>query len=455
MNPFPARTADDLTGTRPPGTAAGPSEESTAEYALDVPPPAGPPGHRWRPRGRRRWWLIGAVAVVVVAAIGATVAVASASSTPRPSYRAVTATVGTMRLTTAATGTVQAAQQDDLNFPVSGQVTAVSVKLGQHVTAGQKLATLSSATLAAQVAQAQAAVDGDQAKLSGDESASSSQLDADRAALSAAEAELTNARAALSQATLVSPITGTVAQLDLAVGQQVSGGSSSADNGSNPDSSTGTGSGTGSGSTPSASGSNSTTSGSSSAQIVVTGSAYVVDLSVDDTQIALMKDGESAVAVPQGGTTPVPGTVTSVGLLAGTTSGVATFPVVITLSGTPKGLFSGSSAAVSVIYRQLSGVLEVPAAAVQYAGGKASVLQSRNGKTVSVPVGVGLTSGGAIQITSGLTAGQQVLVVRSAATPTGGGTGTGRGNRTGTGGGFGGGGFGGGGGGGARNGTGG
>jgi membrane fusion protein, macrolide-specific efflux system len=437
-----------------------PVADATAEFAIDRTRTGPPPAHRWKPgRWRRRWWLIGAGALVVVVAIGVTVGVASGSSTPAPRYRTVVASTGTMRLTTSAAGTLQSAQLANLSFQASGQVTTVSVRLGQHVAAGQKLATVSSAALASQVAQAQAGVDGDQAKLTSDESAGASgaQLDADRAALTAAQAGLANSRAALSQATLVSPIAGTVAQLDLTVGQQISaGGASSSASGSSTGASGSTGSANGAGggfaasssNGSSSSGSGTTTSGtaSASAQIVVTGSAYVVDLSVDDTQISLMKDGEQAVVIPQGSTTPVYGTVTSVGLLASSTSGVASFPVIVTVTGTPKGLFVGSSASVSVIYRQLADVLEVPAAAIHYSAGKATVLQSRSGKTVSVPVGAGLTSGGVTQITSGLSAGQQVLVAQSTSPSAGAGGSTRSG--TGTGGGFGGGsGFGGGGGG--------
>jgi hypothetical protein len=143
---------------------------------------------------------------------------------------------------------------------------------------------------------------------------------------------------------------------------------------------------------------------------VVAGGSFVVNISVDDTQIGLMTDGEQATIVPQGSSTPVYGTVTSVGLLASSTSGVAAFPVVVTVTGTPTGLFAGASASVSVVYRQLANVVKVPAAAVHYVGGKASVLVSRAGKTVSIPVTVGLTAGGSTQITAGLSDGQQVLV---------------------------------------------
>jgi multidrug efflux pump subunit AcrA (membrane-fusion protein) len=452
-------------------TAAQPAEEAT---------PVGPT-HRFRPLGRLngtrvpwgrrlhppgRIWstrgilLIIAAVLVIAGIIGAAVQAASGSTAPTASYRSVPVSNGTMRLTTTTTATIAASEVSNLNFQASGQVSAISVAVGQQVTAGQTLATLTSASLAAQVAQAQASLASDQAKLSADQTAaaSSAQINADEAAVTAAQAALSNSQASLSQATMTSPIAGTVAQVNLTVGQQVSaasgsGGSGSASGGGQSGSGGGqggTGQGGGSGgSSGTSGGTGGSSTASGTAQIVVVGAGFVVNAGVDDTQIRLIQTGEQAVIVPQGVSTPVYGTVTSVGLLATSTSGVATFPVVITVTGNPQGLYAGASATVSIIYRQLNNVLEVPASAVHYANGAATVLLAQGSKQVSHPVTVGLTSGGLTQITAGLTAGQQVLVPSTPTTRGSGGASQG-GNRGGGGlggGGFGGGGFGGGGGG--------
>ncbi|HKT01188.1 MAG TPA: biotin/lipoyl-binding protein [Rugosimonospora sp.] len=420
--------------------------DETAELS-PVPQPA---RHRWRLARfrRRRWWLVGGALVVVVAAAAITVGVATASTPAAPTYRAVTASTGTMRLTTTATGTLEPAQMSSLNFQVAGQVTAVDVTTGQQVKVGQTLATVNSASLSAQVAQAQATLANDQAKLSADQTAgaASAQQTADQAAVTAAQAALTNAQASLSSATLTSPIAGTVAQLNLAVGQQVTGSGGSSNSG-------GSGSGSGSGSGGSGSGnsssSGSSSSSSSSTQVVIVSAAFVVNVPVDDTQVGLMKNGEQATMLPQGSNTPVYGTVTSVGLLGSSSSGVASFPVVITVTGTPTGLYAGATASVTIVYKQLSNVLELPTAAIRYSNGKATVLEDKAGKAVPVPVTVGISSGGYTQITGGISDGQQVLVLITrtpSATTSGaaGNRGTG-GNGFRGGGGFGGGGFGGGG----------
>jgi multidrug efflux pump subunit AcrA (membrane-fusion protein) len=311
--------------------------------------------------------------------------------------RSVAASVGTLRLTTATSGTLAPAQQANLSFAVSGQVNSVPVTVGQQVKAGQTLATLSSASLAAQVAQAEAALAQARARLSADSTgtAGSAQRSADSAAVTAAQSALDNVRAGLADATLTSPIAGTVAQVTLTVGQQVSAGSG------------GSGTSGGSGSGGSAGTSAGSASSASSAQVVVIGPAFVVNATVDDTQIGLLKNGEQAVIVPQGSSTPVYGTVTSVGLLGSSTSGVVGFPVVISVTGTPAGLFAGATAAVSVMYRQLTDVLQVPTAAIHYDGGSPWVQLAGGARQ---PIGVGTSAGGFTQVTSGLSEGQQVLV---------------------------------------------
>ena len=49
----------------------------------------------------------------------------------------VPVTTGTIQQTVASSGTIEPASQANLNFAVSGTVTAVDVKAGQTVTAGQ------------------------------------------------------------------------------------------------------------------------------------------------------------------------------------------------------------------------------------------------------------------------------------------------------------------------------
>ena len=127
--------------------------------------------------------------------------------------------------------------------------------------------------------------------------------------MTSAESSLSNAQTSLNDAALTSTIAGTVASVDLNVGQQVSGTRigqrwhgerlGSGDTGN-----TGTGAAA------------STGTGSSTAQIVVVGTdSYIVNTTVDDTEIGQIADGDQADIVPTGSTTTDYGTVASVSLI--------------------------------------------------------------------------------------------------------------------------------------------
>jgi multidrug efflux pump subunit AcrA (membrane-fusion protein) len=389
----------------------------------------------------RRWLRLAVVAPVVCVIAGAAFVGAWATTkTSTPSATATTqlvqATVGSMSQTVSASGTIAPAATEDLNFTSGGLVTAVKVKAGQKVTKGQVLATIDSAALGSAVVQAQAQVAADAATLSTDQSgsASAAQITSDQANLSAAETQLASAQTALGGASLVSPINGQVASVSLTVGEQLGS------NGASATSVTGSGA-----SSPS----------TSTAEIEVVSTSLVVNLSVDDTEIAKIKAGQVATvsassstasssntnggggfgrfagppaagannsasnpstnsstnSTPSGtATVPTAAKVTSVGVIASATSGVATFPVVVRVTGAAAGLYSGATAAVTITYKQLDNVLSVPTLAVTQTNGQSYVTVSATGKTTKRAVTTGITSAGRVQITSGLKAGEQVVV---------------------------------------------
>ena len=387
--------------------------------------------------------MAGGVVVVLVAA-GVGIWLSEGSSAATPTFELVAAASSTLRQTVASTGTIEPAQQANLNFATSGQVTSVSATVGEKVTAGKVLATVSSASLSADVAQAEATEATDAAKLSSDQAdgVTAAQLTADQTAVTAAENQVTDAKQSLAEANLTSPITGVVAAVDLSVGQEVSGGGSSGGSGGSASSGAGTsGAGTSGAASTGTTGTtgSSTSSGSSSSSsaqvVVISTSSYVVNATVDDTEVGSVQAGDQAVIVPDGATTPVYGVVGSVGLIASTTSGVATYPVTITVTGNPGGLYPGASATVTLVVKQLSNATTVPTTALHYTSGGAEVYEMVNGRQVAHPVTVGMTSDGETQIVSGLSVGTKVVVQGLRATGAGAGTtgGTGR-TRTGFGG---------------------
>ncbi len=391
----------------------GPDQERTAQIVFDdrteeVPAvagtPSGPSPSTWRRLGRRR--LVIAAVVVVLAAgagLGIWLGTGSGGGTGlKVVTQVVSVATGTMQQTVSTTGTVAPAHEADLDFAVSGKVTAVDVTVGQTVTAGQALATVASTALQATADAAQASLTSAQAKLASDRAggASTSQILSDEAAVTSAQSQLTSAQTDLADATLTSTIAGTVASVDLTVGQQVSG------------------SGSGNGGAKTSSGD----SGDSSPQVtVISTDTFVVNTTVDDTQVGKIAAGDQAVITPTDATTPAYGTVASVGMIASGSSGVASFPVVVDVTGTPSGVHAGASASVSIVVQQLDDVVEVPTAAISYGNGHATVTVVKDGRHVPTAVTTGQTSDGDTQITHGVTAGEKVVekVVTFTGTPSG------------------------------------
>jgi len=362
----------------------------------------------------RPFIVAGVVLVVAGGSIGAW-AVTRPTASATSSHRLFPAVRTTLSQTLSATGTIEPTTTDTLSFNASGQVTAVYATVGQRVTSGQNLATMESASLQAQVAQAKATLAEDQSRLSQDEAsgASTAQIAADQATVNADQSQVDSAEAALSGATLTSPIDGIVATVGLTVGEQVSGGSGGGGGGADGGSGAGTdgGSGGGGDSGSGDSGSGGSGSGSSDTSITVISASDVVDANVGASVVDHIKAGDPVMITTEGANGPVAGTVASIGLTADTSSGVATFPVVIDVTGTPSGLYAGASASVTITYHQVADVLAVPAAAVLLGpGGMAAVHVMVNGRQVTKTVTTGLTVNGLTQITSGLTAGERVVV---------------------------------------------
>ena len=388
------------------------------------------------PTFKRRHIIVAAVtALVVVVGGGTWAATRSPSDAAAPTL--VSATSSTIRDSVSASGTIQPAQRADLSFAVSGTVISLPVAAGDQVKAGTTLATVDSASLQSAVTSAQATVTATQDQLTAQQSAASSavQIASTQAQLVDVQGKLTDARTALAAASMTSPIAGTVAQVNIAIGDKVGSTASSAS------ASAGSG-GTSSGGTGSSSSSAGASSSSSTAQIVVISTtSWVVQASVGSADLPKLKKGMQAEVTPTGSATKIFGTVKSIGIVASSSSsGSASFPVTIIVTGSPKGLYAGGAADVSIIVKRVENLLTVPTNALHTEGGKTVVHQLRNGAQVSTAVKVGTTYGPVTQILSGLKAGDKVVGTAFRVGGTGG-TRSRTGSGTGGGGGYGGGGF--------------
>ncbi|HEY5180546.1 MAG TPA: biotin/lipoyl-binding protein [Dermatophilaceae bacterium] len=366
------------------------------------------------------------MALVVVGGGGAWTA-ARSSATKAATPTLVTATTSTIRQSVSATGTLEPAHRSDLTFAVSGTVTSLPVVAGDKVRAGAVLARVDSASLQTAVTLAQANVTATQDQLTAQQDAGSSamQIASTQSQLADAQAKLADSETALAAASMTSPIAGTVAQVNIAVGDKV-GGTASA------------GSSSASGGAGSSSSSASAASASSTAQIVVISTtSWVVEASVGSADLPQLKKGLQAEITPSGSATKIFGTVKSVGIVASSSSsGSASFPVTIAVTGSPKGLYAGGAADVSIIVKKVENVLTVPTNALHTEKNTTVVHQMKNGEQVSTPVTVGTAYGAVTQIRSGLKAGDKVVGTsfRLGGNGNSGGTGTRQGGGTGGGG---------------------
>jgi hypothetical protein len=94
------------------------------------------------------------------------------------------------------------------------------------------------------------------------------------------------------------------------------------------------------------------------------------------------------------------------------------------VTGSPTGVYAGTTAAVVITVKQVPDVLTVPTAAIHEEHGQTVVYQMKDGAQVSTPVTVGAVYGTTTQITKGLNAGDEVVVAaRTGRTSTGNATG--------------------------------
>jgi macrolide-specific efflux system membrane fusion protein len=397
-----------------------------------------------RVRASRAWVINGALIVLLAGAgFGIYQAFSPASSTAQAQTRSTQVRRATVTETISAAGTLASSYTGAANFTTAGKVTSIDVKVGDVVSAGQKLATVDSTQAAKQlqVAKANLAVaqdsldsaeDAGDAPATGQNSQSGGQSAANnvtsaQAKLDQAELDVQNAQTALDSTTLRAPGAGTVTAVNGTVGQQSSSGSSSGSQSAS--SSSGGGQGSANSSTAA------TSSGSGSGFITITNmDGLVVDTSVAEIDVSKVKAGQKAtVTLNAAPDKPVPATVSSVDLTPTTSGSVVSYGAKLALTDPPDGLRPGQSASVVITVAEAQNALSVPAAAVTTAGSTNVVTVQENGRNVPRQVQIGIRGESTVQITSGLTEGENVVLTATAATGT---TGTGRTGGTGGTGGF-------------------
>jgi macrolide-specific efflux system membrane fusion protein len=345
-------------------------------------------------RGRRRAISAGLVVLLAAGGSGAWALTRGGGTVVAAGATSVVQTVSaqTIEQSVNASGTIDPANIADESFAVTGQITLVKVAVGDTVTKGQVLAVVNDDDLQRAVTVAQANRDSAAAQVTAahDAGGSETQLDSAKSQLATAEDKLASAQDDLDNATLKATIAGTVASVSIAKGDRVSGG--------------------GGGST------------TSTGQVEIVGTtSWKVDASVSGTDLSSIKKGQQVRITPSGATQAIFGTVSSVGVVASTASGgSSTFPVTVKVTGSPADLHPGETATVVIVTASVPDVLAVPTAALRQENGQTVVTKVVDGVDTTVPVVVGTAYGASTQVTSGLSAGDQVRVTVNRAGAAGG-----------------------------------
>lgn len=349
---------------------------------------------RWRLRPAARW-LGGALAVTVAGGgvwwFGLR---DDASAAPSATTQTVAASLSTLEKSVSASGTVEPTVLEEVSFEAPGTVTTVQVAAGDTVQAGQVLATIDTLQLTADLLEAKATLASAQARLASAKAdddgsdAAEAQVAAASAQVDVAQAAADAAQAQMDAATLLAPATGLVTEVNLEVGDVVAGTA---------------------GAGPAGGGTSGTATGT---QVVVVGTdSWTVEVSVDDSEVALIEVGDQAELTLEDATDLVFGTVAEIGLVSTSTGGVAAFPVTIEITGQPEGVYDGVAAEVEIVYERRTDVLTVPSAAVRTVDGVSVVTQlSTDGGELETPVTVGETVGDVTEIIEGLAEGDEVVV---------------------------------------------
>jgi macrolide-specific efflux system membrane fusion protein len=334
---------------------------------------------------RRRSLLINGLLVVVLLGAGVAgylVFFGSSGSAQPTAARTAAAANRDVSETVTASGTVQSSFSAAASFGASGTVTEINVKVGDVVTKGQQLAKLDPT-------QAQLQVDIAQGNLNAalDKGTGTTAL---LTAYRQAQLALQQAKDNLAATTLTAPGDGTITSVTGAVGQKVGSGNTSS----------------------SSTTSSSTTSTTTSGFVVVTDlKNLVLHANVSESDVSKLKADQAAtVTVNAMQAQPIQAKVTQVDLTPTTSNNVVQYGVTLTLTEPPAGLRPGQSASVEVTVSSATNVLAVPAAAVQTVNGASSVQVLENGAETRKTVEIGVRGDQYVEIKSGLSAGEEVVL---------------------------------------------
>ncbi len=153
------------------------------------------------------------------------------------------------------------------------------------------------------------------------------------------------------------------------------------------------------------------TAASTTANILVVGPdgfEATTTVSVDD--VAHVKVGQPATVVPDGSKRALAGTVTSISVAPVDTSSTPIYRVVIALADPHANLDNGATATAAIVTQQAQNALAVPTSAVTTTGTRHFVTVLDGTNTSRVAVTTGVIGDRYTEVTSGVRAGQEVVL---------------------------------------------
>jgi membrane fusion protein, macrolide-specific efflux system len=311
----------------------------------------------------RRTYVVYTVLILALLGIGGGVYLAlrgNPASAGTTAAATVTVTRGTVAASVSASGNVVSPRTLELSFSDSGTIATIPVRVGQKVTKGTVLSTLTDAA-------------GDTVKLK-------------------------------------APMAGTVSSVAGVVGQTVGSGSGNT--------TTVTGTNATSSSSAASSSSSSTGSDTGTGFIELTDVAHLeIRAYFSEADILKLKVGQAAtVSFDAIAGSSVRGTVRQIDPTSTVQNSVVEYGVTIDLRHQPAQLRLGQTATVQIVTERARNALSVPSAVVQTVNGRHVVTVVRSGGQVQTVVQIGVEGDQSTQILSGLSAGDEVVIPVSTGT---------------------------------------
>jgi multidrug efflux pump subunit AcrA (membrane-fusion protein) len=353
----------------------------------------------------------GALGVVLIGGAGYSyLALADDGGNANAAVRTAGVSRGTMLSSVSASGSVESAKTEAVNFDASGTVEKINVESGDKVKKGQVLAELDDTEAKENLTAAKAALNA-----ADDDTSTASAY----SSYVSAKNTYNDAVRTLAGTVLKAPFSGTVTAVNGTVGGSSSGSSSSS---SGSSASSGSSGGSGGGATGGTAGGSSSSSSSSSSGSSTSGFIDLADVNklqvkgefteADTTKLKIGQQATVSFAALSG--TTASGKLTSIETSPTTNNNVVQYAATVSLTTRPSTVRIGQTATVLVVVSKADDVLYVPAAAVRTAGGQSIVTVMQNGRQVTTMVQTGIRGEQGTEIKSGLREGQQVVLTSSA-----------------------------------------